>query len=555
MEILKNIFLGHSVSSSIMCISLAVALGILIGKIKLFKISLGIAGVLFSSIILGHIGMRLEKETLEFVREFGLILFVYSIGIQIGPSFFASFMKQGLRLNLLAAGIVTFGFAIASCMVLSGVPVWAAAGIMSGAVTNTPGLGAAQQAIAEGISDSQSLVQISGMAYAMCYPLGIIGIISVMLAIKKIFRIEISKEREIFENERDKALARPGNFNVLITNEKIAGTSIYDFGKLVKKEFVVSRIYRNGVLTVPSSDSKICLGDILHIVCSKETADEIFTLAGGVSNIDIRNVDDNFIAKKSLVTSADCIGKSIAELDFFSSHSVNITRIARAGIELVAAPTLKLQLGDIVTIVGPRDNVEAAVLRLGNSIKALEHPNIFPIFIGIIFGIIIGSIPIPVPGLAMPLKLGLSGGALLSAMIFGRIGQIGRLSWYLPSSANLAIREIGISLFLACVGLRAGEKFFPTLASAQGLEWMLLGICITVLPILTLGILSRIFFKLDYLSLCGLLAGSMTDPPALSFANQASGSDAPSISYATVYALTMFLRIMFAQLLVILFLK
>ncbi len=555
-ELLNNLFFGHGVSSAVLSLSLAVAFGILIGKIGFRGVSMGLAGVLFSGLILGHFGLSIEKETLEFVREFGLMLFVYSIGIQIGPAFFASFMKQGLKLNIVAALVVASGFLIACGMVIFlGIPLPAAVGIMSGAVTNTPGLGAAQQALIDASPDAQDLVQTTGMAYAMCYPLGIAGIISVILGLKRIFKIDISAEQKHFESLQNEYLAKPSAFNIIVSNKKLAGTSIAELHLLVKQKFMISRLFRNGILSTPDSSEKLEIGDIIHVLCSKEAADDISLLAGDISELDLKQIGGSLISKTAVVTSKKCINRPIAELRLHGKYSVNISRVNRAGMDLIAAQGLKLQFGDTVTLVGEKDNIESAAKEFGDSIKVLEHPNILPLFIGLILGIFLGSIPISIPGFQIPLKLGLSGGALLSAMLFSRIGQIGALSWYMPQSANLVLREFGISLFLACVGLRAGGKFFQTLASLEGLVWILLGVVVTVVPIFIAGLICRKFFAFNYLTLCGLLSGSMTDPPALSFANQAFKSDAPSITYATVYAMTMFLRIMFAQLLVILFFR
>jgi len=551
----NNLFYGNSVTTTVLALSLTIAFGILIGHIKIFKISLGMAGVLFSGLLIGHFGMRIEPGTLDFIREFGLILFVYTIGVQIGPAFFASFMKQGLKLNIMAIIIIVLGFTAAVIILLvTGLPVPVVAGIMSGAITNTPGLGAAQQALADAAPDSPGLGQTTGMAYAMCYPFGIFGTIAVMLLLKNIFRIDIREEEKKFNAERDEILMKPSSHNLLVSNRRLAGTSIGELHNLVKQDFTISRLHRDGKLSVPDNSDILQIGDIIHVVCSKEASEDLALLAGDITEIEMHH-DGTFVGATAIVTNKKAVNKSVGEIGIGGNFSVSITKVSRAGMELIATPGLKLQFGDQITMAGAKDDIEIASKELGNSIKDLETPNILPIFLGIIFGLLIGSIPVNIPGFQIPLKLGLSGGALLSAIIFSRIGQIGRLSWFLPQSANFAIREIGITMFLACVGIRAGEKFFSTLIDGQGICWILLGITITVIPILIIGIFSLLFLKMNYLMLCGLLSGSLTDPPALSFATTSYKSDAPSITYATVYAMTMFLRIMFAQLLVVLFFK
>lgn len=551
----NNIFYSGNVTSTILVLSLTITFGIMIGHIKIFKISIGMAGVLFSGLIIGHFGMRIEAETLDFIREFGLILFVYTIGVQIGPAFFASFMKQGLKLNMMAAVVVLLGFATAAVILLvTGLPVAVVAGIMSGAVTNTPGLGAAQQALTDAAPGSPGLAQTTGMAYAMCYPFGIFGIIFVMLMLKKFFHVDVRAEEEKFNAERDEILMKPSNHNLIVSNRRLAGTSIGELHNLIKQDFTISKLCREGKLSAPDSSEILQMGDIIHVVCSKETSEDLALLAGDITETELHH-DGTFVSATAIVTNRKAVNKSVGELGIAGNYSVSITKVSRAGLELLAMPGLKLQFGDQVSMAGAKENIEIASKELGNSVRDLESPNILPIFIGIIFGLIIGSIPVQIPGFQIPLKLGLSGGALLSAIVFSRIGQIGRLSWFLPQSANFAIREIGITMFLACVGIRAGEKFFTTIMDGQGIYWMLLGTAITVIPILIIGIFSLLFLKMNYLIVCGLLSGSMTDPPALSFASSSFKSDAPSTTYATVYAMTMFLRIMLAQLLVVLFFK
>lgn len=545
---------GHSAAHAVLIFSAVIALGVALGHLRVFGISLGIAGVLFAGLLFGHFHLTVEDEILEFIREFGLILFVYTIGMQVGPGFFASFRRQGLKLNLLAASVVLGGVLVAVIIrYATGLPVPVLVGLLSGAVTNTPGLGAAQQVLRDRLDDPAELA-LPGMAYAVAYPFGILGIILTMLLIRRVFRINLEEEARRFEQEQGQKGQAPRNFNLLVANAKLNGLEVRKLAGAVQADFVISRLLRNDKVIIPTADTQLQVGDVLHVVCTQENAEKLALVVGDLSPVDVRAVPSGLTARNILITQNSAVGKTIGELDLLNRYGVAITRINRAGTELLAKASLELQFGDRVTVVGNENALKKVAVELGDSLKQLNHPNILPVFIGIILGVLLGSIPIHVPGVPAPVKLGLAGGPLLVSILLSRFARVGPIVWYLPLSANLVLREIGITLFLACVGLRSGGRFVETLLSGDGLVWMGLGALITAIPILLVGYIARALYKLNYLSICGLLAGSMTDPPALGFANQMSASDAPAITYSSVYALTMFLRILTAQALVLILL-
>lgn len=554
MDWLIQLFVGHSTAHTVIILSLVIALGVALGHVKVFGISLGIAGVLFSGLLFGHFNLTVNEEIIEFAREFGLILFVYTIGMQVGPGFFASFRRQGLKLNLLAASIVLGGVLVALALhYLVKIPIPVVVGLLSGAVTNTPGLGAAQQALRERLTESADLA-LPGMAYAVAYPFGILGIILTMIAVRYLFRIKPEVEAEDFEKAQGARSATPINYNIQVTNARLVGQQVRKLASLLQAEFVISRLLRAERVEVPTADTALQLGDVLHVVCTPENAEKLALVVGDVSKVDVRTVPSDLTARNVLITQNSAVGKSIRELDLLRRYNVVITRVNRAGLDLVAKAGLELAFGDRVTVVGDPASLQKVSVELGDSIKQLNHPNILPVFIGIIIGVIVGSIPFQVPGVPAPVKLGLAGGPLLVSILLSRWGRVGPVVWYLPLSANLVLREVGITLFLACVGLKSGGRFVETLVGGDGLLWMGLGALITAVPLVVVGFVARYFLKLNYLSLCGLLAGSMTDPPALGFANQIASSDAPSITYASVYAMVMFLRILTAQAIVLLLL-
>lgn len=543
---------GESTAHTVLVLSAVIALGVALGHIKFGGISLGIAGVLFSGLAFGHYQFHVNGEIIEFVRELGLIFFVFTIGMQVGPSFFASLRKQGLKLNLLAASIVLGGVAVALALFyFADLPLAAVVGLLSGAVTNTPGLGAAQQALKESLPDLAGTAEMSGMAYAVAYPFGIIGIILTMILVRVVLRIQPTREAAEFEKAQAPTHGIPDNYNIKVTNERLAGHEVRELAALAKVDFVISRLLRGSEVVVPDADTRLHTGDVLHVVCSKDNAAKLAIIVGDVTREDVRKVPSELVSRTVMITRNQPVGETIRELDLLGRYGVAITRVSRAGIELVARADTHLHFGDRVTVVGEPTAVTQVAQELGDSMKQLQHPNILPIFIGIILGVILGSIPFSIPGVPAPVKLGLAGGPLLTAILLSRYARIGPIVWYLPQSANLILRELGITLFLAAVGLKSGGKFIATLTQGDGLYWMALAALITVVPLLVVGFVARIVFKLNYLSLCGLLAGSMTDPPALSFANQIASSDAPAVTYASVYALVMFLRILTAQALVI----
>jgi putative transport protein len=550
----KDLIFGHSVAHAVLVLSAVITLGVTLGHLRIFGISIGIAGVLFSGIAFGHFGLGIEPAILEFAREFGLILFVYTIGMQVGPSFFASFRKQGLKLNMLAASVVFLGVLVALGLhFFAHLPISVVVGLLSGAVTNTPGLGAAQQALHERLPDMVNSAEISGMAYAVAYPFGIIGIILCMILVRIVFRISPQKEAEKYDQEQSPASAIAENYNILVSNQRLSGIDVRKLSTMVQAEFVISRLMHGDQVVVPTAETKLQIGDVLHVVCTKENAEKLAIVVGEISKVDVRKVESDLTTRSILLTRNEAVGKTIRQLDLMNTYGVAITRVNRAGIQLVAKASTQLSFGDRLTVVGDEPSILKVSGELGDSMKQLNHPNIMPVFFGIILGVIFGSIPFAIPGIPAPVKLGLAGGPLLVAILLSRYARIGPIVWYLPQSANLILREVGITLFLACVGIKSGGRFIDTLIHGDGLQWMALAALITIVPLIIVGFIARAIYKINFMSLCGLLAGSMTDPPALSFANQIASSDAPSITYASVYALVMFLRILTAQAIVLLF--
>ncbi len=547
-----DILTGNSTAHTVFVLSAVLSTGVLLGLIKVRGIGFGAAGVLFAGILFSHFHLTVADEIIEFVREFGLILFVFTIGMQVGPSFFASMRKEGLKLNLLAAAIVLLGVLVAAIIhFIAKVPVEVMVGLLSGAVTNIPGLGAAQQVLKEHLPALADAGESSGLGCAVTYPFGIFGVIIAMLLTRFIFRIVPQKEAEAADMAVRPPAAKPKNFNLKVTNQRLANLQVRDLASLVKADFVISRLLRGNDVMLPEADTRLQPGDILHVVCTQENADKLAIIVGDISKVDVREIPSELVSRSILLTRKDAVGKTVRELDLMDRHGVAITRIDRAGIELVAKAGMSLCFGDRLTVVGGEENIRHVVAELGDSMKQLRHPNILPIFVGIIIGVLVGSIPIAVPGMPAPVKLGLAGGPLLVAILLSRYARIGPIVWYLPQSANLIVREIGITLFLACVGLKSGGRFVETLMHGPGLYWIFLGAIITLVPVLIVAIASRAFFKLNYFTICGLLAGATTNPPALAFADTSTSSDAPSVTFASVYALTMFLRILTAQVLVL----
>jgi len=545
----------ESVAQTIILYSFVIAIGVVLGKIKVFNISLGITFVLFAGIVVGHFGFKVNHEVLDFAKDFGLILFVFSVGMQVGPGFFSSFRKGGLTLNLLAMSVVFLGAAMAVVLhFITGVSMPVMVGILSGAVTNTPGLGAAQEAFKEVVSDKAGAgIPDISLGYAVAYPFGVLGIIITMLFIRRITRTNIATEIKLYDQLQQPEEALPEKISIVITNPEIEGKKVQELKRFMKHEAVVSRIYHDGDVLGANSGSMLHVGDILLLVAQKGDIGGLIKLFGKKSDLDLATQPGRLMSKQVLVTQVSSSGKSLESLKLRPRFGINITRIYRAGIELVASPKLRLQLGDKVTIVGEENAIESVAQILGNSIKRLNEPNLFPIFIGILLGVILGSIPIAIHGIPTPIKLGLAGGPLIVAILLSKYGYKLSLASYTTPSANLMLREVGIVLFLASVGIKAGEKFIPTLASGDGFIWMGYGAVITLIPLILVGLFTKIILKRSFFEVCGLLSGSMTDPPALAFANSIAQCEAPAVAYATVYPMVMFLRIISAQLLVMVF--
>ena len=555
MEWISDLLFKETVAHTIFIYCVVIALGVFLGKLKIFGVSLGITFVLFVGILMGHFGFSANHQVIEFVKDFGLILFVFSIGLQVGPGFFSSFKKGGLSLNLMALVIVLLGgFTTLIIHFITGMSLSMLVGVMSGAVTNTPGLGAAQQALKQvsGTIPGATIPEI-GLGYAVAYPFGVLGIILTMFLIKKTLGINVQRELNLFKQDQHPMETLPEKISIQVSNPQIFNKTIPEISKQISHEIVISRVLRNGELLLASSDTVIYENDIILVVTQKGFIPEVIKQIGNQSEMDLTAKSGKLISRRVMVTNRDVFGKDLGSLKLRTRYNINITRIYRAGIELVASPHLRLQMGDKLTVVGDEKSLEMVIEQLGNSIERLNEPNIVPIFIGILLGVILGSIPIHIPGIINPIKLGLAGGPLIVAILLSKYGYKFSLVSYTTPSANLMLREIGIVLFLASVGIVSGEKFISTLLSGDGFVWMGYGVIITLIPLMSVGFFSRYILKRNYLEICGLLSGSMTDPPALAYANSIARSEAPAVAYAAVYPLVMFLRIFIAQLLILLF--
>ncbi|MCF4050908.1 putative transporter [Escherichia coli] len=524
----------------------------------LIGIGLGIGGVLFGGIIVGHFvsqaGMTLSSDMLHVIQEFGLILFVYTIGIQVGPGFFASLRVSGLRLNLFAVLIVIIGGLVTAILhKLFDIPLPVVLGIFSGAVTNTPALGAGQQILRD-LGTPMEMVDQMGMSYAMAYPFGICGILFTMWMLRVIFRVNVETEAQQHESSRTNGGALIKTINIRVENPNLHDLAIKDVPILNGDKIICSRLKREETLKVPSPDTIIQLGDLLHLVGQPADLHNAQLVIGQEVDTSLSTKGTDLRVERVVVTNENVLGKRIRDLHFKERYDVVISRLNRAGVELVASGDISLQFGDILNLVGRPSAIDAVANVLGNAQQKLQQVQMLPVFIGIGLGVLLGSIPVFVPGFPAALKLGLAGGPLIMALILGRIGSIGKLYWFMPPSANLALRELGIVLFLSVVGLKSGGDFVNTLVNGEGLSWIGYGALITAVPLITVGILARMLAKMNYLTMCGMLAGSMTDPPALAFANNLHPtSGAAALSYATVYPLVMFLRIITPQLLAVLF--
>ncbi|EJI6671027.1 TPA: putative transporter [Shigella sonnei] len=549
------------IALTVSILALVAVVGLFIGNVKFRGIGLGIGGVLFGGIIVGHFvsqaGMTLSSDMLHVIQEFGLILFVYTIGIQVGPGFFASLHVSGLRLNLFAVLIVIIGGLVTAILhKLFDIPLPVVLGIFSGAVTNTPALGAGQQILRD-LGTPMEMVDQMGMSYAMAYPFGICGILFTMWMLRVIFRVNVETEAQQHESSRTNGGALIKTINIRVENPNLHDLAIKDVPILNGDKIICSRLKREETLKVPSPDTIIQLGDLLHLVGQPADLHNAQLVIGQEVDTSLSTKDTDLRVERVVVTNENVLGKRIRDLHFKERYDVVISRLNRAGVELVASGDISLQFGDILNLVGRPSAIDAVANVLGNAQQKLQQVQMLPVFIGIGLGVLLGSIPVFVPGFPAALKLGLAGGPLIMALILGRIGSIGsigKLYWFMPPSANLALRELGIVLFLSVVGLKSGGDFVNTLVNGEGLSWIGYGALITAVPLITVGILARMLAKMNYLTMCGMLAGSMTDPPALAFANNLHPtSGAAALSYATVYPLVMFLRIITPQLLAVLF--
>ena len=550
MDWLETLLWDPSSVAHIVCLyAFVISVGVLLGKVKIFGVSLGVTFVLFAGILMGHFGFTGETHILHFIREFGLILFVFCIGLQVGPSFFSSFKKGGMQLNALAVGIVVLNIVVAlSIYYLDGsIELPMIVGILYGAVTNTPGLGAANEALNQLNYTGDPIA----LGYACAYPLGVVGIIGSIIAVRYICRVNLKKEEDELKAQVDNNKHQPHILQLEVRNESISGKTLMQVKEFLGRPFVCSRICHEGHVAIPDHTTLFCIGDQLLIVCSEEDAPAVTAFIGREIQVDWEKQDMPMVSRRILVTKSEINGKKLGDLHFRSMYGVNITRVNRSGMDLFADPGLVLQVGDRVMVVGQQDAVERVARVLGNQLKRLDTPNIVTIFVGIFLGILLGSLPIAFPGMPTPVKLGLAGGPLVVAILIGRFGHKLKLVTYTTMSANLMLREIGIVLFLASVGIEAGEHFVETVVEGNGLSYVGYGFLITVLPLLIIGLLGRFYYKINYFTLMGLIAGSNTDPPALAYSNQTAGNDAPAVGYSTVYPLTMFLRILTGQMILL----
>ncbi|WP_444341335.1 putative transporter [Phocaeicola plebeius] len=545
----------NSIAHIVALYAFVIAAGVLLGKIKFFGISLGVTFVLFVGILAGHFGFTGNPAILSFVQDFGLILFVFCIGLQVGPSFFSSFKRGGITLNLLAVGIVFLNIAVALILyfALQGrVDIPMMVGILCGAVTNTPGLGAANEALQQLHYQGPEIA----MGYACAYPLGVMGIILSMIIIRYICRVDVQRDSdEIQKEEEANPHMKPYTISLKVQNEALSGKTLSQVQNFLARDFVCTRIIQDGHMITPNANTVLRLGDRMFLVCAEDDSEAIMAFIGPKieQDWDATNQQDKpMVSRRILVTQPNINGKTLGELHFSSMYGVNVTRVNRSGMDLFAARQLRLQVGDRVMVVGPQDAIERVANLLGNQLRRLDHPNIVTIIVGFLCGILFGSLPIAIPGMPTPVKLGLAGGPLIISILIGRFGHKVKLVTYTTMSANLMLREVGLVLFLASVGIKAGENFVQMVVEGDGVLYVGLGFLITFIPLVITGIVARWHHRVNYFTLMGLIAGSNTDPPALAYANQIAGNDAPAVGYSTVYPLTMFLRILTAQLLVLL---
>ena len=556
---LINLFTNNeSVAHIAMLYAIVIATGVYLGKIKVFGISLGVTFVLFAGIVAGHIGFTAPTPILTFIQDFGLILFVFMIGLQVGPGFFESFGKAGIKLNGLASTAILLNILVMfACYYIffdtsdkTTLPMMV--GTLYGAVTNTPGLGAANEALGS-VFPNGGAPQIAS-AYACAYPLGVLGIINATILIRYICKVRLEKEEEQLKAmEETNANKKPYKMHLEVTNRYLEGKTLLQVHDFLNRDFVISRLVHNGELCIPNRDTLFHVGDQMLIVCAEADQEAIMAFIGPKLDIDFEQQDQPLVSKRILITNQKVNGKTLASMHFSSVHGVNVTRITRHGMDLFASASLPMQVGDKIMVVGPEDAVDRVANQMGNSVRRLNAPNIATIFVGIILGIIFGSLPIAIPGMPVPMKLGIAGGPLIIAILIGRYGYKIHLVTYTTTSANMMLREIGLVLFLASVGIKAGANFFETVVEGDGVLYVLTGFLITIIPILIVGPIARIRYKFNYFTIAGMIAGTYTDPPALAYANSICSKEAPALGYSTVYPLSMFLRILTAQLVVLFF--
>lgn len=559
MDWLINLFTTtDSVAHIVLLYAIVIAVGVYLGKIKIGGISIGVTFVLFAGIAAGHIGFTAPTNILSFLQEFGLILFVFMIGLQVGPGFLESFRKGGITLNLLSTVMVVLNVIVMfACYYIffdtsdpKNLPMMV--GTLYGAVTNTPGLGAANETLYS-IFDRGEVPQIAS-GYACAYPLGVLGIIGATIAIKYIFGIKLEKEEEeLAKEEEDNDDVKPHFMDLEVTNLYLEGKTLAQVHNFLNRDFVCSRILHDGHVSIPNGSTIFHIGDKLFVVCAENDAEAIIAFIGPTINVDWKKQDEPMVSKRILVTRSSINGKTLGQMHFSSAYGVNVTRVTRQGMDLFALPSLSLQVGDRIMVVGPEDAVNRVAAVMGNSIKRLDAPNIATIFVGVFIGILFGSIPVAIPGIPVPIKLGIAGGPLIIAILIGRYGYKVHLVTYTTTSANMMLREIGLMLFLASVGIKAGDGFLETVIQGDGVKYVYTGFLITIIPILIIGIIARKKYKFNYFTIMGMIAGTYTDPPALAYANSICSKEAPSIGYSTVYPLSMFLRIFTAQIIVLFF--
>ena len=544
-----------SLASTLMLMSFVIAVGIFIGKLKVAGVSLGVTFVLFVGILMGHFGYTVDPEVLKFIREFGLILFIFAIGLQVGPAFFASFKEGGIRLNMLAvlAIVLNVAITVAIYFIDGHTSMTALVGVMSGAVTNTPGRAAAQQSLSGTPEAVAEAVNTMSMGYAAAYPLGVLGIIASMLLVKFIFRVNVNDEIKKMNQEAEDATAKPYLASIEVTNSLINGKTLLQLHSIIHTEFVVSRLMQqDGTVTVPKSSTQLRVGDRLYVVMTPGDLEAFTSVIGPEVEMDDSHWEEvspaTVVSRRIVITRSEYNGKSLADLRLHKGYNLNCTRVNRAGVDLLATPGFRLQMGDRITVVGDLNDIDRLAAKLGNSMKRLNNPNLITIFVGILFGIIVGSINV---GFGM--KLGLAGGPLVVAIFLSRFGYRFKLVTYTSSSASLMLRELGICMFLAAVGIGAGANFAETVFNQTGMWWVIWGFIITFVPLMVVGCIARGIYKINYLTVMGMMSGGYTDPPALAYANNSTASDAPAVAYSTVYPLTMFLRVVAAQALILCF--